>query len=646
MVGTPAAAGTQEGSRTVDTDSLPPREDHRDVSVAEAAAALRARGFAVCKITPGQKTPGYRGWSARSLEPGDFADGGQLGILGGPLSDGNRPGHALVIIDLDGVSADDADPFLPPTAMVEGRVSKPRSHRYYLVPLASVPTWARSTAEQAGAAAERARGHPGPAIKHFEASAAEAGRLLDFIGTGGQAVCPPSWHTSGQQRRWVGGAPGEPAAVDFGDLWLACCRLAEASGGAMPGGLPWPWEERRERPGPFECRVPPPLTGAAERAVAYLAKCEPAVSGKGGHRRTFAAARAVVYGFDLGADAGFVVLRDHYNPRCVPPWSDRELRHKCEDADRLPYGKPRGYLLDAPPPGRASRNGHAGHGGGGDNGKPEAAAHAQAGAGGGKGAQPNGRAVPAEAPPQSAAALIVAYFRERHRPAFRRGHAIVCADGIELTRAVACAAPDSRLIDLLAGAADAPQYQGGGVNRGRLPGLFRTWAPVAFGDLLAALPDEDAAELGQDAPAREEFRRLVRDALFTGIVFGDVIAHAGATQTERRSVIGWCQKWAKDGPWRQIRDLRCWCKLSVRPDGESVLRVAIQHGLFAQLKADRRLCELSGNTFTRRAKKYDVGTIDRRERPHGLQALILDPAFVAELIGGAPEDGEDEFAHS
>jgi hypothetical protein len=81
------------------------------------------------------------------------------------------------------------------------------------------------------------------------------------------------------------------------------------------------------------------------RAVASLAECPSAVSGQGGHNQTFKVARAVVYGFDLGPDVGFDLLWQHYNPRCRPPWSEAELRHKCADADTKPFDKPRGYLL-------------------------------------------------------------------------------------------------------------------------------------------------------------------------------------------------------------------------------------------------------------------------------------------------------------
>src|SRR5262245_46188012 len=88
-----------------------------------AAAALRARGFALCKPDPGEKKPTYKNWPTRSLEPADFKAGDLVSIICGPLSDAGCPGHALVIIDLDALLAIElADDFLQPTEMQEGRI--------------------------------------------------------------------------------------------------------------------------------------------------------------------------------------------------------------------------------------------------------------------------------------------------------------------------------------------------------------------------------------------------------------------------------------------------------------------------------------------------------------------------------------------
>lgn len=307
-----------------------------------AATLLRRRGFALCKPARADKKPTYKEWPTRSLEPHEFGPHDMLGVIGGPLSDGGRLGHATVIIDLDTAEANArADDFLVDTPMVEGRAGKPRSHRYYLVPVETIPDWAKSTADQGAAAALKKTGHPGPFTKSFRHRETNA-EVFKFVGTGGQCVCPPSVWSNGTRtelREWEGGEPGEPASVPFLDLWRPCCELASACGAKIPAAPP--------KSAGWTVRTP---NDVIDRAVKYLEKIPGAVSGCGGHNLTFAAARAAVYGFDLGAQVGFELLRDHYNLRCVPPWSERDLRHKCEDADRAPFDRPRGYLRDAAMP--------------------------------------------------------------------------------------------------------------------------------------------------------------------------------------------------------------------------------------------------------------------------------------------------------
>lgn len=104
------------------------------------------------------------------------------------------------------------------------------------------------------------------------------------------------------------------------------------------------------------------------RAVAYLAKCEPAISGDKGHDRTFKVAVAVGPGFDLPPETAFRLLWTHYNPHCEPPWSERELRHKVKDA--YEKGPRRGWLLEAKRPRRAAGVGTNGNGDGRASGPP------------------------------------------------------------------------------------------------------------------------------------------------------------------------------------------------------------------------------------------------------------------------------------
>jgi hypothetical protein len=81
-----------------------------------------------------------------------------------------------------------------------------------------------------------------------------------------------------------------------------------------------------------------------ERARAYVARMDGAVSGSGGHNATIHAACVLVKGFALGEESALALLRE-YNLRCTPAWSERELQHKVKSAAAMPDEKPRGYLL-------------------------------------------------------------------------------------------------------------------------------------------------------------------------------------------------------------------------------------------------------------------------------------------------------------
>ena len=81
-----------------------------------------------------------------------------------------------------------------------------------------------------------------------------------------------------------------------------------------------------------------------ERARRYVLKCDRAVSGQGGHDRTFHVACVLVHGFDLTDADALAVLRE-WNGGCSPPWSEGELVHKINSARAKEGCKPRGYLL-------------------------------------------------------------------------------------------------------------------------------------------------------------------------------------------------------------------------------------------------------------------------------------------------------------
>jgi len=86
--------------------------------------------------------------------------------------------------------------------------------------------------------------------------------------------------------------------------------------------------------------------GIIERVRAYLDKCEPAVSKQNGHDTTFRVLCAVIGGFDLSSAQAWEAAL-YYSQKCEPPWSEKELRHKVDDALKATASEPRGHLLES-----------------------------------------------------------------------------------------------------------------------------------------------------------------------------------------------------------------------------------------------------------------------------------------------------------
>lgn len=115
--------------------------------------------------------------------------------------------------------------------------------------------------------------------------------------------------------------------------------------------------DRRPDPAP---RMERPRTDAETRAIRYIAKMPEAISGQGGHQATWDVAVMLTKGFGLSEETAFRILWSEYNPRCQPPWSEKELRHKAKGAARanLPDGfkletdrewQPRNRIPEPPP---------------------------------------------------------------------------------------------------------------------------------------------------------------------------------------------------------------------------------------------------------------------------------------------------------
>lgn len=255
----------------------------------------------------------------------------------------------LVDIDLDSPEALRWTPRVLPATLTFGRKSKPQSHWIYCVTDVA------------------------PATEQLRDLGA-GGMLLELRSDDGgketQTMFPPSIHPSGEEVEWTPDPDVELARVtqaelrdrvhDVAVLCLVERHLGRDAAERFYGGQ-WPSELK----GPVLARVrnllglsPAVVRGgtsagdrAYDRARRYLQRLPTSISGSGGHAALWTAAQALVRGFRLSAGEALALLVSDFNARCEPPWTDRELTHKIDDAinkSELPWG----YLLDAARPSR------------------------------------------------------------------------------------------------------------------------------------------------------------------------------------------------------------------------------------------------------------------------------------------------------
>jgi hypothetical protein len=264
----------------------------------------------------------------------------QIGIMGGSLS----RHHCIVDIDHPPL-LEVADKKLPPTGMIEGREGKPWSHRYYVV--TNVPT---NYGPKKGAACHHLGGAGTVHLKEWAPQGQKRMTLVDFVGTGGQVVAPPSlWMKDGRRERrfWHSsdGLPGTAAMVDFLELWAAVEDLCRPFGYLSKADKPEQLSRRAPRTAPDVPEMPRgPRIRDARR---YLKKMPPAVQDHGGDAVAFLAACALVQGFNLSVEGAYPIIAE-WNRRCRPPWSEEDLWRKLRSAavyEGYGYGTERGCLI-------------------------------------------------------------------------------------------------------------------------------------------------------------------------------------------------------------------------------------------------------------------------------------------------------------
>ena len=101
--------------------------------------------------------------------------------------------------------------------------------------------------------------------------------------------------------------------------------------------------------------VGPTRSEILERASMYLATCDGAIQGAGGHNTLLRVAAALTIGFNLSDSEATTLLWSEYNPRCIPPWDVnnrgdvRDFERKVSESRKNPR-HPQGYLLEVENP--------------------------------------------------------------------------------------------------------------------------------------------------------------------------------------------------------------------------------------------------------------------------------------------------------
>lgn len=162
--------------------------------------------------------------------------------------------------------------------------------------------------------------HPGIVVRNkARIKTGDLAVKVDVRGDGGYVVGPYSKHVSGIIYEPVGAWPPTSELPVFDPAWLDTETRTDDTVTEPTTQTPEP-SDRQD---------------VLRRTRAYLEATPPAIEGDGGDTHTFQVVCRIIRGFDLTEADALEVLRP-WNARCVPPWSEADLRDKILGARK--YG--------------------------------------------------------------------------------------------------------------------------------------------------------------------------------------------------------------------------------------------------------------------------------------------------------------------
>lgn len=151
---------------------------------------------------------------------------------------------------------------------------------------------------------------------------------LDIRTTGGCVVGAGSVHVSGKKYEWENGPDGPVPLADLPDWLFELLPKKEEQKQSSPVVV----KETKAVPTTFYVTDSSDEPSLQDRAKAFLKKYPEAVSGENGHGQTYKVCCRLIELFGSLPDDDLIEAMREWNSRCVPAWSDSELRHKLSEA--------------------------------------------------------------------------------------------------------------------------------------------------------------------------------------------------------------------------------------------------------------------------------------------------------------------------